>query len=154
MHINVMGKVNATTRYRFQPFGASLWEHPGTSNIYHTSQCTIWHRAVFNVGLARPKIPSAPSAFPLLGAPQAPGKNLSPKGVKAWWDGPLRPKEISSTAAHLAEPSRGRTAYQMRPNNWRGKVVNILKECPGTSTICQCLPPDKAWHKVKSPKAD
>ena len=22
------------------------------------------------------------------------------------------------------------------------------------STICQCLPPDKAWHKVKSPKAN
>ena len=21
-------------------------------------------------------------------------------------------------------------------------------------TICQCLPPDKAWHKVKSPKAE
>ena len=20
--------------------------------------------------------------------------------------------------------------------------------------ICQCLPPDEAWHKVKSPKAD
>ena len=40
------------------------------------------------------KMPTAPSAFPLLGTPQAPCNN-SPKGVKAWGQGPLRPKEIS-----------------------------------------------------------
>ena len=38
-------------------------------------------------------MPSAPSAFPLLGAP---GNEPNPprKGVKAWGEGPLRPKEI------------------------------------------------------------
>ena len=24
----------------------------------------------------------------------------------------------------------------------------------GKYDICRCLPPDKTWHKVKSPKAD
>ena len=45
---------------------------------------------------AFPKMPTAPSAFPLLGAPQARGDvSKPPKGVKAWGEGLLRPKEIS-----------------------------------------------------------
>ena len=67
---------------------------------------------------AWPKIPSAPLAFPLLGAPQAPGnKPNSPKGVKPWVDGPLRPEEISSCRDTLgqiraAASTAGRRATQ------------------------------------------
>ena len=54
-------------------------------------------RAVAHTRPAFPKMPMAPSAFPLLGAPQAPGNEPNPprKGVKAWGEGPLRLKEIS-----------------------------------------------------------
>ena len=45
---------------------------------------------------AFPEMSTAPSAFPLLGAPQAPGDEPNtPKEVKAWRKGPMRPKEIS-----------------------------------------------------------
>ena len=66
---------------------------------------------------------------------------------KSLGDGPLRPEEISCAKAHPTEPFGGRTANRMRPNNWRGKIVNALKE--RHETICQCLSPDKSWHKVK-----
>ena len=42
-------------------------------------------------------MPTAPSAFPLLGAPQAPSdKPTLPKGSKSLGEGSLRPKEIFS----------------------------------------------------------
>ena len=66
----------------------------------------------------------SPVGIPLFGAPQAPGNNLPPKGVKAWGDGPLRPEEISSAEAYPAEPPRGNTAYRMQPKNWRGKATH------------------------------
>ena len=54
---------------------------------------------------AFPKMPTAASAFPLLGALQAPdNKPKYPKWVKAWWEGTLRPKENSScryTLGHI-----------------------------------------------------
>ena len=56
------------------------------------------------------KIPSAPSAFPLLGAPQVQGNKPSEEG-KAWGNGPLRPKELSSAEPHPAEPRGVMTAY-------------------------------------------
>ena len=53
-------------------------------------------RAVAHTHPAFPKMPAAPSAFLLLGGPQAPGDEPNPpKGVKAWREGPLRPKENS-----------------------------------------------------------
>ena len=53
-------------------------------------------RAVAHTRPAFPKIPSAPSAFPLLGAPQAPGDQPNPpEGGKSLGEGPLRPEEIS-----------------------------------------------------------
>ena len=64
----------------------------------------VWHKAFFGgcegraVAYTRPafpKMPTAPSAFPWLGAPQEINPTL-PKEVKAWGEGPLRPKEISS----------------------------------------------------------
>ena len=47
------------------------------------------------------------------------------------------------------EPSIASWPAEICPINWicrfsKGREVDI----------CQCLPPDKAWHKVKSPKAD
>ena len=64
-----------------------------------------------------------PVSILLFGVPQAPGnKHNPPKRVKARGDGPLRPEELSSAEAHPAEPPRDKTAYQMQPNNWRGKI--------------------------------
>ena len=39
---------------------------------------------------------------------------------------------MSSAEAHPAEPPRGKTAYRMQPNNWRGKVTNTLKKERGS----------------------
>ena len=53
-------------------------------------------RAVAHTRPAFPKIPTAPSAFPLLGAHQVPGDEPNPpEGSKSLAGGPLRPKEIS-----------------------------------------------------------
>ena len=55
-----------------------------------------WRRAGAHTRPAFPKMPTSPSAFPLLGARQVPGNEpTSQKGVKAWEEGSLRPKEIS-----------------------------------------------------------
>ena len=58
-------------------------------------------RAIAHTRPALPKIPSAPLAFPLLGAPQALGKKPTPphKGVKAWGNTPQRPEEMLSQQA-------------------------------------------------------
>ena len=53
-------------------------------------------RAGAHTPLAFPKMPTTPSAFPLLGAPQVPGNIHLPNWVKAWGKGPLRLKKISS----------------------------------------------------------
>ena len=45
---------------------------------------------------AMPKIPSASSAFLLLGAPQTPDNTHPRKRVKTWGDGPLRLEEMVS----------------------------------------------------------
>ena len=73
------------------------------------------------------KIPSTPSAFPFIGAPG----NTPPEGGKS-----LGPPDAGGTLQCRGTPVRtyrGTTAYRMRPNNWRGKVTNALKERPGTS---------------------
>ena len=92
-------------------------------------------RAEAHTRLARPKIPSAPSAFPFFGAPQASANKPNlPKGVEAWGDGPLRPEEISSAEAHPVELTRGKTAYRMQPKNWRGKATHTKKR-PRASAV-------------------
>ena len=49
-------------------------------------------------------MPTAPSAFPLLGAPQAPGDEPNPpEGGKSLGEGPLRPKEISRYRVSLGQ---------------------------------------------------
>ena len=64
----------------------------GTRPFYGGSE----RRAVANMRPAFTKMPTAPLAFLLLGAPQAPGDEPNhPKRVKASEEGPLRPKEIS-----------------------------------------------------------
>ena len=57
--------------------------------------------------LAMPKIPSAPSVFPLLGAPQAPGnKPTHHKGGKSQGDGPMRPEEMVSQQTYTQPDPR------------------------------------------------
>ena len=78
----------------------------------------VWRRAGAHTRPAWLKIPSAPSAFPLLWAPQVLGnKPNPPKGVKAWGDGSLRPEEIFSCLDTLgqiraATSTAGRSATQ------------------------------------------
>ena len=67
---------------------------------------------------ALPKIPLAPLAFPLLGAPQVPGNKPNPtKEDKACGDGLLRPEEITSAEGYPARSvprsnTPGRSATQ------------------------------------------
>ena len=75
-----------------------IWWPPHPTGMCDTRPFLWWVRAQDRIPHAPgiSKMPTAPSAFPLLGAPQAPGdKPNHPKGVKAWGEGPLRPKEIS-----------------------------------------------------------
>ena len=87
----------------------------------------VWHKAFFSGSVCRAgahtrpawtKIPSAPSRFPLLGVPQAPGnKPNPPEGSKSLGDGPLRPEEISNCRDILgqiraAASTAGRSATQ------------------------------------------
>ena len=90
----------------------------------------IWHKVVFKVGpVAKAKNTFEPVGIPVFRAPPASGnKPTPPKGVKTRGDGPLRPEELPSAEAHPAEPPRGKTAYRMRPNNWRGKATHTLKK--------------------------
>ena len=85
----------------------------------------VWHKAFLLDGSGRragahtrptfPKMPTAPSAFPLSGAFQAPGNN-PPWRVKAWGEAPLRPKEISRCRDILGRiPKHGRPkCYRQR----------------------------------------
>ena len=91
---------------------------------------------------AFPKMPTAPSAFPLFRAPQTPGDEPPTKGVKAWGKGPLRPKEIfryRDTLGQIraADNTAGRSATQ------------YLERCR-TRLICGIWwPPHPTgmWHK-------
>ena len=75
---------------------------------------------------ARPKISSAPSAFLLLGVPQAPGNKPPPKGGKGLG------RRLPEAGGHFqcqGTPGQIRAvvnrAGQMQPNNWRGEDSNI-----------------------------
>ena len=106
--------------------------------IIRPTNARMWHKAIFEVGLVSgPKPTRVRQGQKYLRPRRYQAINPPPKGIKAWGDGPVRPEELSSAEAHSAEPSRGKTAYQMRPNDWRGKVTNTLKERPRTSVfIC------------------
>ena len=74
-------------------------------------------RAVAHTRPAFPKMPTALSAFSLIGAPQVLGDDPPPNGVKAWGKAPLRPKEISryrDALGHIcaADNTAGRSATQ------------------------------------------
>ena len=63
--------------------------------------------AVAHTRPAFPKMPTAPSALPLLGAPQAPGDEPNlPEGSKSLGEGPLRPKEIIQLPRHTRPDPR------------------------------------------------
>ena len=72
--------------------------------MYAPPKWHVWHEAFFggsrrkagaHTRPAFPKMLKAPSAFPLLGAPQVPGNKSPTEGRKKWGEGFLRPKEIS-----------------------------------------------------------
>ena len=96
----------------------------------------MWHKAIFKVGpVAGPKpthVQQGQNTFNPVGIPLfgAPGNKPNPTegGKSLGGDGPLRLEKLSSAEAHPAEPPRGKTAYRMQPNNWRGKVTNTLKK--------------------------
>ena len=86
-----------------------------------------------------PKVPTAPSAFPLLGAPQTPG-DQPPKGVIAWMEGPLRLKEISRHRDTLG---------QIRaPDNTAGRSATQHLERSRPRSV-SCLT-DRDWWEVNS----
>ena len=94
------------------------------------------HRAVAYTRLSSPKMPTAPSAFPLLGAPQAPGDEPPPEGGKSLGEGTLRPKEISRYQDTLgqiraADNTAGWSATQQL-ERFRTRVI-----CPSGSEISQ-----------------
>ena len=67
------------------------------------------------------KLPTAPSAFSLLGVTQAPGNNPPPKGVKAWGKAPWGRRKSPGTETHSARsmPQITRPA-EVLPGNWGG----------------------------------
>ena len=92
----------------------------------------IWHKAVFKVG---------PVAGPKPTRVRQGQKYLRPRRHSPFGGASgAKPEEISSAEAHPAEPPRGKTAYQMQPKNWRGKVTNILEK-NGDLCIYRCVPP-------------
>ena len=75
----------------------------GTRPFYGGSEA----RAVAHTRPAFPKMPTAPTAFPLLGAPQAPGDEPNtPEGGKRLGKAPLKPKEISRYRDTRPDPCR------------------------------------------------
>ena len=81
-------------------------------------------RARARMCLAFPKMPTAQSAFPLLGVMNP------PQGVKAWGKGPLRPKEISRYRDTLgqicaADNTAGRSATR-HLERYRPMVICLL----------------------------
>ena len=78
-----------------------IWcmSHPpnGTRPLFGGSE----RRAGAHTRLAFLKMPTAPSAFPLLGAPQAPG-DVPPNGVKAWGKPPWGRRKSPGTETHPA----------------------------------------------------
>ena len=75
----------------------------------------VWHKAFF-VGLGAgalpirtrhfPKMPTAPSTFPLLGAPQAPGDHPPPKGVIAWGEEKIQLPRRTRPDPHRSQHGR------------------------------------------------
>ena len=74
----------------------------------------IWTRVAVSISYDDNHYTTGTSVF-ITPPPSEWGKSLG--------DGPLRLEELSSSEAHLAEPPRGKTAYQMRPSNWRVKEM-------------------------------
>ena len=105
----------------------------------------VWHKAFFGGSSHRagahtrpawPKILSVPSAFPLLGAPQAPGNKPNPlKGVKALgtapWDRRKSPAAEKLSARSVPLPAR---PAEVRPNNWREVQCYYSFSCCSRST--------------------
>ena len=57
---------------------------------------------------------------------------------------------------HLVHPKPG--AFRPRVSDWFRYPVRYecqtAQQRSGEYDICRCLPPDRTWHKLKSPKAD
>ena len=86
------------------------------------------------------KIPMAPSAFFLLGAPQVPGnKPNPPMEVKAWGDASLRPKETTCRQA---------TPGQVRAKSKRGWPERDLSTGVHTRNLTELLFKNKCIKKL------
>ena len=95
---------------------------PPTGQLWHKAFFRwVRHRAGAHTRSAWPKIPSTPSAFPLLGAPQTP---QSPKGCKSLGDGPWGRRKSPAAETHSArsvlQPAQ---PAKVRPKNWRSAVL-------------------------------
>ena len=98
----------------------------------------VWHKAFYGGSGRRavahtrptfPKMPTAPSAFSWLEAPTRHAINPTlPKEVKAWGEGPLRPRKSPGTETHSARsvPQITRPA-EVLPGNWRGQTDGDLR---------------------------
>ena len=92
---------------------------------------------------AFPKMPTAPSAFSMLGAPQVPGDD-PPKWVKDWGEGLLRPREISRYRDTLgqicdADNTVGRSATRHLERCQTEIDLRYLLHAP---------PNGQVWHKA------
>ena len=99
-------------------------------------------RDVAHTRPAFPKMPTAPSAFLLLGAPQTPGDQPNhPEGSKSLGEGPLRPKEISrhrDTLGQIRVPDN--TAYLSATQHLEGsRPISIGRQNDLDWSIC-CTP--------------
>ena len=91
-------------------------------------------RAVAHTRPAFPKMPTAPSAFPWLGAPQAPGDEPSLlEGSKSLGGRP--PEAEGNYPAAETHPARSAPlparSAEVWPNNWRSTVLIQLQLRPG-----------------------
>ena len=88
---------------------------------------------------AWPKISSVPSAFPLLGGPQAPGNEPSPKGSKSLGG---RPPEAGGNLLGWGTPVRIRsvanTADRMWPDDWGEETIISTTAVPRLITANLC----------------
>ena len=116
----------------------------------------VWHKAFFYGGSGRravahtrpafPKMPTAPSAFPLLGAPQAPGDEPNlPEGSKSLGGRP--PEAEGNYPAAETHPARSAPlparSAEVRPNNWRSTVLIQLQRY-----LLRAPPNGQVWHKA------
>ena len=134
------GKVNSTTIHRIRPRGAE-WILRASADLCYLSyvppmqECGTrpFLRWVWSQGRSpHAKIPSAPLAFPLLGAPQAPGNNPPPpeegKNLGVW------PPEVGGTLQCWGIPGRTAQRYDSLLNGTQ-QLERKGHKCPKRASV-------------------